>query len=81
MDETFVGGPERNKHELQKIHQGRGGAGKSSVVRVNGRVTSNVRAEVIESLRQDTLHGFIGENVAPGLTMNTDDFRGCGNLD
>ena len=81
VDETFIGGLERNKHESKKLHAGRGGTGKSIVVGAKERESKKIRAEVIDDTRRSTLHGFIGENVASGSTVNTDDFRSYERLD
>ena len=45
------------------------------------RESKNIRAEVIDDTKRSTLHGFIGENVASGSTVNTDDFRSHERLD
>ena len=47
VDETFMGGLDKNKHESKKLHAGTGGTGKSIVVGIKDRATNHVQAAVI----------------------------------
>lgn len=75
VDETFVGGRERNKHSHKKLRAGRGAVGKQPVVGIMER-GGNVVAGPIPSTDGPTLKGVIRYHVTPGSTVYTDNHAG-----
>jgi transposase-like protein len=77
IDETFVGGKNKNRHASKKApkSQGRSHLDKTAVVGVLSR-NGDVRTFVVKDTNSDTLHNIMVENVSTDATVITDSFSG-----
>lgn len=81
VDETYVGGKNKNRHAHKKIEdsQGRSAKGKTAVV---GMVERNgkVKTVVVDNTDSKTLHSIVKSNINFNVTLITDAYRSYNGL-
>ncbi len=80
IDETYIGGKEKNKHSDKKLDVKGGTTGKAIVVGIKER-EGFVQGKVVKDTSQDTLERTILQRVEPNTTIYTDEHRGYIGLD
>lgn len=80
VDETYVGGKEKNKHKGNKQNKGRGTVGKTPVVGAVKR-GGKVIARVLDSVDAETLTRFVKQTVSERVSLlATDEHAGYNRL-
>jgi transposase-like protein len=72
MDETFVGGLEKNKHRSKRKHSGTGGTGKEAVYSLVER-GARVRSHHVPSVNADNLQPIIEAQIDGATLVYTDE--------
>jgi transposase-like protein len=80
IDETFIGGLERNKHEGDKQRLGRGSVGKTPVLGMRER-GGRTKALPLKSVSMEEIQNEIHRNVEVGSTLFTDEHAAYNDLD
>jgi hypothetical protein len=79
VDETFIGGKDKNRHWSKKSHV-RGGSSKTAIIGAISR-KGNVVAQMVDNTDTATLEGFVRKTVAHDVTLlATDEHSGYRNL-
>jgi len=75
VDEAYLGGLEKNKHEYKKLNAGRGAVVKTAVVGAKDSSTNQIQVWVEENIPTKTLTGFVYDTSSDDAQVYTDHFK------